>query len=43
MEVPCCNGLLQIARQAVSMATRKIPVKMVLVSIEGNVLDEQWV
>jgi len=43
MEVPCCNGLLQLARQAVSSATRKIPVKMILVGIEGNILDEEWV
>ena len=43
MEVPCCNGLLQLARQAISSATRKIPVKMVLISIEGNILEEEWV
>jgi ferredoxin len=43
MEVPCCNGLLQLARQAISGATRKIPIKMILVSVEGNVLEEEWI
>jgi ferredoxin len=43
MEVPCCNGLLQLARQAISSAVRKIPVKMIVVSVEGNVLEEEWV
>lgn len=43
MEVPCCKGLLQLAKQALAAATRKIPVKMVLVSVEGNILEEEWV
>ena len=43
MEVPCCRGLLQLAKQSASLTSRKIPVKMVLVSIEGNILEEEWV
>jgi ferredoxin len=43
MEVPCCRGLLQLAKQSVESATRKIPVKLVMVGIEGNILEEQWV
>ena len=44
MEVPCCQGLLAIAQQAVEKAVRKIPVKAAIVSIDGGkVLSEQWV
>ena len=43
MEVPCCGGLLQIAQRAVSNAKRRIPVKLVVVGVEGNILKEEWV
>ncbi len=43
MEVPCCGGLLQMAQQAVSRASRKIPLKLVEVGLQGNILSEQWV
>ncbi len=40
MEVPCCGGLLRLANQAVALSTRKVPVKMVVVSAAGEVLKE---
>lgn len=43
MQVPCCGGLLRLAQDAVSKASRKIPVKAVIISIEGEVLEEKWV
>lgn len=43
MEVPCCGGLLQMAKQAVSQAGRKIPLKAVTIGIKGNILNEEWV
>lgn len=43
MEVPCCGGLLQMAKQAVASATRKIPVKLIVVGIKGEILQEDWV
>ena len=43
MEVPCCGGLLQIAKLAVSNAKRRIPVKLIVVGIEGNLLKEEWI
>jgi ferredoxin len=43
MEVPCCGGLLQIAKSALAKATRKVPIKTVLVSIRGQILAEEWV
>lgn len=42
MQVPCCGGLLRIVQQAVSAAQRKVPVKAVVLSLEGRVLQEQW-
>jgi hypothetical protein len=43
MEVPCCRGLLAMAQQAAAKAKRKIPVKSVVISIDGNKLSEEWV
>jgi hypothetical protein len=43
MEVPCCSGLLQIARAAVDQAGRKIPLKLYVLSLEGEILQEEWV
>jgi NAD-dependent dihydropyrimidine dehydrogenase PreA subunit len=43
MQVPCCMGLLQTARQAMAAASRKIPLKLAVISVEGEVLKEEWV
>jgi NAD-dependent dihydropyrimidine dehydrogenase PreA subunit len=43
MEVPCCGGLLQMVRTALMVASRKVPVKKVIVGINGEVLTEEWV
>jgi len=43
MEVPCCGGLLQMVRKAQSAASRKVPVKQLIISISGEVLMEEWV
>ena len=43
MQVPCCGGLLQIARIASEQAQRKIPVKSVVVGVEGEILSEEWI
>lgn len=43
MEVPCCGGLLQMAKTAVNQSNRKIPVKLMVVSTDGGVLKEDWV
>ena len=42
MEVPCCSGLLHLARSAVNTATRKIPIKSKVVSLRGEILSEEW-
>ncbi|NOR73969.1 MAG: 4Fe-4S ferredoxin [Draconibacterium sp.] len=43
MEVPCCSGLLQIVKMAAKMATRKVPIKEVIIGTKGDVLKEEWV
>lgn len=42
MQVPCCRGLLALAKQAASQATRKVPIKYVVVGLQGDVLEEAW-
>lgn len=42
MQVPCCQGLVMLAQKAVEMSTRKIPVKMMVVSIQGEILKDSW-
>lgn len=37
MEVPCCNGLIFMARQAVARSGRDIPVETVCIGIRGEV------
>ncbi|QIA06615.1 ATP-binding protein [Draconibacterium halophilum] len=43
MEVPCCGGLSQMVKMATQMASRKVPVKEVVIGIKGDVLSEEWV
>jgi hypothetical protein len=42
MQVPCCGGLLQMVRIAAGQAERKVPVKTVIVGVEGEILREEW-
>ena len=38
MEVPCCGGLLRLAQVAAARAAREIPLRSVVIGIQGNVL-----
>jgi hypothetical protein len=42
MQVPCCMGLLNLAKQAAEEAKRKVPIKYVVVGLQGNILQEGW-
>ena len=42
MEVPCCGGLLHIAQQAQANAKRKIPIKKVVIGVQGELQSEEW-
>ncbi|MHB1344987.1 MAG: 4Fe-4S ferredoxin [Thermoleophilia bacterium] len=43
MQVPCCRGLLELAVHAAQASTRKVPVKSIVVGIQGEILSEEWV
>ena len=43
MEVPCCSGLLQMAKMAVDNASRKVPVKALVVGLDGEIRSEEWI
>lgn len=42
MQVPCCSGLLALAKKASEKAKRKVPVKIIVLTIKGEVLKEEW-
>ncbi|MBI2843865.1 MAG: 4Fe-4S binding protein [Armatimonadetes bacterium] len=39
MEVPCCFGLMQVAREAVAAAGKDIPVQAKVVTLRGEIQD----
>ena len=43
MQVPCCGGLLQIVQAGMAQAERKVPIKAVIVGVQGEILQEDWV
>ena len=43
MEVPCCSGLVSLTQEAASNASRKIPIKWVVVSVRGEVIREETI
>jgi hypothetical protein len=42
MQVPCCSGLAHVAKTALERTSRKVPVKIVVVSLEGEILADEW-
>jgi len=40
MEVPCCGGLVRLAQQAVAKAKHKVPIKVVVVGVDGEIRRE---
>jgi Pyruvate/2-oxoacid:ferredoxin oxidoreductase delta subunit len=43
MEVPCCSGLLGLAKKATENAKRNISIRSIVVSVKGEILKEEWV
>ena len=43
MEVPCCGGLLATVKQGLAASKRKVPVKSVVIGIQGGIKSEDWV
>jgi hypothetical protein len=42
MQVPCCSGLLRLTKTAMKSANRKVPIKSIVVGLQGEVLHEAW-
>ena len=42
MQIPCCGGLLGLAQEAAKRAKRKVPIKYIIVSVEGTIFKEEW-
>lgn len=42
MQVPCCMGLLNLAKEAAAASKRKVPLKSIVVSLKGEILSEEW-
>lgn len=42
MQVPCCGGLVYTVQQALDQAKRKVPVKKIVISLQGEILSEDW-
>ncbi|MCX6246386.1 MAG: 4Fe-4S binding protein [Bacteroidetes bacterium] len=43
MEVPCCGGLVQMAETAKVNAGLKVPIKVSVISVQGEVLEDEWI
>ncbi len=43
MQVPCCGGLTALASKAGDKAQRKVPVKEIVVGVQGDIVSEEWV
>lgn len=43
MEVPCCGGLVRIAQTAREQAERNIPIKVIMLGVDGEVRSEDWI
>ena len=41
MEVPCCYGLVALARRALAQSGKSIPVEDVTIGVQGTVLERQ--
>ncbi len=42
MQVPCCMGLLNLAKEAAQASKRKVPIKYVVVGVQGEIISEEW-
>ena len=38
MEVPCCSGMIRIAKEAISRSGKGIPLIVETISVEGRIL-----
>ncbi len=43
MQVPCCMGLVHLAKEAQANSKRKVPLKSIVVGLQGDILSEEWI
>lgn len=43
MQVPCCGGLLNLARRAAAEAERSVPIEWIQISVQGDVLRRETI
>ena len=43
MEVPCCGGLVSIAEKSRKQAKRNIPIKVIILSVQGEIVSDNWI
>jgi len=43
MEVPCCSGLVGIAKTAREKAGRNVPIKVIVATVKGDVKSQEWI
>jgi len=43
MEVPCCSGLVKIVQMAREQAQRNVPLKVTVISVQGDIKKEEWI
>jgi len=41
MEVPCCAGLLNLCKEALSSANKKMPLRHIVISINGKIIKDK--
>lgn len=42
MQVPCCRGMLMMAQDVLEQSSRKVPLKCIVVGLQGQILLEEW-
>jgi len=40
MQVPCCSGLFQLAKQSVEDSDRRIPIHATVIGVDGSIMQE---
>jgi len=43
MQVPCCGGISYAARTARDSSGINIPIKVVTIGIEGDIINKEWI
>lgn len=43
MQVPCCQGLVQLVKKGVQTSNRKIPVKHIIINLHGKEIKNEWI